>query len=298
MSNAVSALVPAVDGVSGEPARWGSFRHPRERRAFRAPSTHQAAPMNRPRAGFAALPAVVAGVVCVGALLRGRYLRWGATAGERRQALFGDGLLPQVNQSTTRAITITTPADQVWPWIAQLGQGRGGFYSYDWLENLVAHIDIHNADQIVPEWQDIAVNSEVRLAPQLPLQVAALDVGQALVLRGNVPIGRSAPPYDFTWAFVLLPQPDGNTRLVVRERYAYTHWWAALIVQPAELVSCFMSPEMLRGIKTRAERPVAVPHGSVRQPLPTPESAGLNPSLIGSNCFPPREDASLLETVL
>ncbi len=197
MSNAVSALVPAVDGVSGEPARWGSFGHPRERRAFRAPITHQAAPLNRPRAGFAAVPAVVAGVVCVGALLRGRYLRWGATAGERRQALFGDELLPQVNQSTTRAITITTPADQVWPWIAQLGQGRGGFYSYDWLENLVAHIDIHNADQIVPEWQHIAVDSEVRLAPQLPLQVAALDVGQALVLRGNVPIGRSAPPYGF-----------------------------------------------------------------------------------------------------
>ena len=58
-----------------------------------------------------------------------------------------------MDQSTTRAITITTPADHVWPWIAQLGQGRGGFYSYDWLENLVAHIDIHNADQIVPEWQ-------------------------------------------------------------------------------------------------------------------------------------------------
>ena len=188
-----------------------------------------------------------------------------------------------MNQSTTRAITITTPADQVWPWIAQLGQGRGGFYSYDWLENLVAHIDIHNADQIVPEWQHLAVGSEVRLAPQLPLQVAALDVGRALVLRGKVAVGQAAPPYDFTWSFVLLPQPDGATRLVVRERYAYTHRWAALIVQPAQLVSRFMSPEMLRGIKTRAERLLAAPPGSGRHVAPAPEADAQVPSRIGSN---------------
>ena len=129
----------------------------------------------------------------------------------------------------------------------------------------MANIDIHNADQIVPEWQHLAVGSEVRLAPELPLQVADLDVGRALVLRGNVPIGQAAPPYDFTWAFVLQPQPDGTTRLVVRERYAYTHRWAALIVQPAQLVSCFMSPEMLRGIKTRAERPLPAVNGSTRE---------------------------------
>jgi len=214
---------------------------------------------NRLAAGLA--PFVGVGVVGIGALLRHRYLRWGATVNERRHTLFGDELLPQAKVSTTRAITITTPAEQVWPWIAQLGQGRGGFYSYDWLENFVAHIDIHNADQIVPEWQHLAVGSEVRLAPQLPLQVAALDVGLALVLRGNVPVGQGTPPYDFTWAFVLLPQTDGTTRLVVRERYTYTRRWAALIVQPAQLVSCFMSPEMLRGIKTRAERMPAASTG-------------------------------------
>jgi hypothetical protein len=188
-----------------------------------------------------------------------------------------------VNLSTTRAITITAPANQVWPWIAQLGQGRGGFYSYDWLENLVAHIDIHNADRIVPEWQHLTVGSEVRLAPQLPLQVAALDVGRAVVLRGNVPMGQGAPPYDFTWAFVVLPQPDGTTRLVVRERYAYTHRWAAMIVQPAQLVSCFMSPEMLRGIKNRAELPVAAPPESVGQPPPRPEANAQVPTAIGTN---------------
>jgi hypothetical protein len=207
-------------------------------------------------------------VVGIAALLRGRYLRWGATNEDQDRVLTGDELLPGMNLSTTRAITIAAPADRVWPWIAQLGQGRGGFYSYDWLENLVARIDIHNADRIVPEWQDLTVGAEVRLAPDLPLRVAALDLGRSVVLRGNVPIGTSAPPYDFTWAFVLQPQPDGTTRLLVRERYAYTHRLAALIVQPAQLVSCFMSPEMLRGIKTRAERPLPAFNGPSQEPLP------------------------------
>src|SRR6476620_7267155 len=210
----------------------------------------------------------ISAVVGVAAVLRHRYLKWGATSREQAQPLVGDDLLPAVDLSATRAITVDAPADAVWPWLVQLGQGRGGFYSYDWLENLDAHIDIHNADQIVPEWQHFAVGSQVRLAPELPLQVAVVDVGRALVLRGNVPMGQVTSPYDFTWAVVLQPQPDGTTRLVVRERYAYTRRWAALIVQPAQLVSCLMSPEMLRGIKTRAERTLPAPNGAVRHPLP------------------------------
>ena len=230
----------------------------------------------RPRSTRSIWPVLVvlglaaAGVVGIAALLRGRSLRWGASREDRARALAGDEIMPAVNVSTTRGITIATTAENVWPWVAQLGQGRGGFYSYDWLENLVAHIDIHNADEIVPEWQHIAVGSEVRLAPEVPLLVVALDAGRALVLRGSVPMGQAPPPYDFTWAFVLLPQPDGTTRLVVRERYAFSHRWAALIVRPAQLVSCFMSREMLRGIKKRAERTVPAPDGAAPdRPLDT-----------------------------
>jgi hypothetical protein len=82
-----------------------------------------------------------------------------------------------------------------------------------------------------------------------------MEPGRALVLRGGVPIGRTPPPYDFTWAFVLRDQADG-TRLVVRERYGYSRRWARLLVEPAELVSFLMSQRMLRGIKERAERAV------------------------------------------
>ncbi len=186
------------------------------------------------------------------ALLRRRALRWGATDHEIEQRLPGDELMPTVNLQSTRAITIRAAAEQVWPWIAQLGQGRGGFYSYDALENLFG-CDIHSADAVVPQWQQIEVGDEVRLAPELPLTVARVDRGDALVLRGGVPVGEGAPPYDFTWAFVLREADDGTTRLVVRERYGYTRRWAGVVVQPTQLVSSLMSRRMLRGIARRVE---------------------------------------------
>jgi hypothetical protein len=217
----------------------------------------------------------LAAVLITAALLRRRYLRWGATNDEQHCTLAGDEQLPDADQSTTRAIMITAAAVDVWPWIAQLGQGRGGFYSYDWLENLLVRADYHNAERIVPEWQQIAVGAEVRLAPEVALKVVALEPVGALVLRGSVPMGEVAPPYEFTWAFVLRPQPDGTTRLVVRERYLYTRRWAALIVQPAQLVSCLMSSKMLRGIKSRAEN---APSFADRTP-PLPVRTGVNVAL-------------------
>lgn len=168
-------------------------------------------------------------------------------------ALPGDELVPEADLVATRAITIRANADAIWPWIAQLGQGRGGFYSYDWVEN-VAHLDIHSADYIVDQWQDISVGSEVKLGAEVPLTVVHVDRGRALVLRGGVPMGNAPSPYDFTWAFVLSSEPDGTTRLMVRERYGYSRRWAWLLVEPVELISFVMTQRMMRGIRDRAER--------------------------------------------
>jgi hypothetical protein len=198
--------------------------------------------------------AAVGGVV-VPALLRSRYLQWGATDEEVSVALPGDDLVPHADLTATRAVTVRAAADRVWPWIAQLGQGRGGFYSYDFLENLVG-CDIHSAERIVPDWQSIDVGAQVNFAPEIGLTAAVVEPGRALVLRGGIPIGRTPPPYDFSWAFVLRCQPDGTTRLVVRERYRYLRRWAPLLVEPVELISFVMSRRMLRGIKDRAERAV------------------------------------------
>jgi hypothetical protein len=86
------------------------------------------------------------------------------------------------------------------------------------------------------------------------LGVAALTPGRSLVLRGGIPVGNTPPPYDFTWAWVLRDEPDGTSRLLVRERYAYTRTWARFLVEPVEAVSFVMSQKMLRGIKDRAEQ--------------------------------------------
>ena len=176
------------------------------------------------RRAAAAGTAVIGGAAAY--LLVGRpwQLRWGATDEEMDATLAGDDLIPNPDLLATRAITVHTAADQVWPWIAQLGQGRGGFYSYDALENLVG-CDIHSADRVVPDWQDLKVGDQIKLHPEVGLGVTAVEPGRALVLRGGVPMGAMPPPYDFTWAFVVREQPEGTTRLLVRERYAYTQRW-------------------------------------------------------------------------
>ena len=197
-------------------------------------------------------PAVFACLVASGFLFRRFQLRWGATAAEADGRLQGDEFLSVADLQSTRAITIEAPADAVWPWLAQMGQGRGGLYSYDFLENL-AGLDIHSADRIHPEWQDIKVGDRFHLAPaaSADLEVGLVEPGTALVLR--VPPGSPPGPFDFSWAFVLKPQPDGTTRLLVRERYAYRRWWARCLVEAVEVASFIMSRRMLHGIKSRAE---------------------------------------------
>ena len=191
-------------------------------------------------------------VAALAVLLRRGCLRWGATNREAAALVPGDELISDADLTATRAVTIHAPVGDVWPWVAQLGQGRGGFYSYDFLENLMG-CDIHSSDRIVPEWQTTDVGDAVNLYPEVGLIVARVDPGRALVLRGPPPMGGMRAPCDFTWAFALRDGADGTTRLVVRERYAYAHWSAALLVEPVEVVSFVMSRRMLRGIRDRAE---------------------------------------------
>ena len=81
-----------------------------------------------------ALAAIMAGFLLI---TRPVYLNWGSTADERAKRLPGDEIVPHAGGQTTRAITIHAPAEDAWPWVAQLGQDRGGFYSFDLLENAV-----------------------------------------------------------------------------------------------------------------------------------------------------------------
>jgi hypothetical protein len=196
-------------------------------------------------------------LAAVAALVSARQIsiRWGTAGDEATRPLPGDDLLAAADLQATRAISIAVPPSGVWPWIAQIGQNRGGFYTYDWLENLVG-CDIHSADVLIPEARIQGVGETVTLHPQVALVVAAFKEGDHLVLRGGVgPDGSSqSAPYDFTWAFVLVDDRPGEaTRLVVRERYAYLESWAGVLVEPVQFISFLMSERMLRGIRDRAE---------------------------------------------
>lgn len=183
------------------------------------------------------------------------YMRWGTSSEERDAILPGDTLVAVANYRSDHAITIHAPADSVWPWLAQIGQDRGGFYSYDRLERLVGD-DIHNADRIHPEWQTVQEGDLIRavqpdylggrLGRDVGWRVVEVVPGRALVLRG--------------WgAFVLRPIDSATTRLHIRMRGSGEPRFLSaaigplglLVYEPAHFI---MQRRMLIGIRTRAER--------------------------------------------
>jgi hypothetical protein len=184
--------------------------------------------------------------------------RWGATDEEASRPLPGDEYVRQPKLQTTRAVAVASPAAGVWPWLVQLGQGRGGLYSYDRLENLVG-CRMHSVDRIVPELQRLAVGELVKAHPKMGWMVARVEPPVALVLRaadiasGTLASIDAPPHWDFSWAFVLADAP-GGCRLLARERYDYRGRGAAAAVNLTVAVSFLMTQRMLRGIKARAER--------------------------------------------
>ena len=204
--------------------------------------------------------AVIGGIA--GILGRRWGLRWGATDEEVDDDLPGDELITQPHLMATRAITVRRPAEEVWPWIAQLGQGRAGFYSYETLENLFG-CDVHSADRVLPEHQGVAVGDTMRLVREghpadLFFEVAFVHPHRALVLKApGEPdaVLRAGMAYT-TWAFVLDRLPDRGTRLLTRWRTDFRPTVAGYFswkYGPTELVSFVMERKMLKGIRRRAE---------------------------------------------
>ena len=186
--------------------------------------------------------------------------RWGATDEEIALPLPGDELIEQPATQLTRAITIDATPAEVWPWIVQLGADRGGFYTYDWLENLFG-LDIHSADDIVAEWQDLEVGDVVHAdrAGTAGGSVVALHPCDALVLQvGDLGAGRPVRRdeklrWESQWTFALRDDPAGGTRLLVRERVAFDSIVTRRLMAPVGPVSFVMTRGMLLGITSRVE---------------------------------------------
>jgi hypothetical protein len=182
-------------------------------------------------------------------VLRERSFTWGATDREVGATLPGDELLPAADIVSTRAITIDCSPEHIWPWLVQMGgHGRGGAYTYDWIENLLG-MDMRSVDYVMPEHQNPAVGDEIFGSPGQSLRIEILDHERALVVRST--------DGTWVWEFVLAPVDASHTRLISRNRFTTASEplpsriaWSA-VVDPGSLV---MERKMLRGIKERAER--------------------------------------------
>ncbi len=191
-------------------------------------------------------------------LVRPRISRWGATEAEARMVLPGDQLESQPGRRavSTRAITIDAPPEVVWPWLIQMGSGRAGFYTHEWVERLlfITYADGHSATRIHPEWQDLHVGDKVPYSRFNTVDVIALDRPRCLIAG--------------EW-LVLEPLDAGaRTRLIARTRGGWLEpfarkvpvfwpllWPVAALIErgPGELLHHYMETGMLKGIKVRAE---------------------------------------------
>jgi hypothetical protein len=177
-------------------------------------------------------------------IIRPWHLRWGATDQEVSRAMLGD--LEHIGW--TRAITVEARPEEVWPWLLQWGQGRGGWYSYDWLENLFG-FDIHTADRILPEYQDLAIGDPICMSKDFcPSRVTVLEPNRWLSWQAEDENG--APVWTFT--FGLFPVDGSRTRLVVRESFD-NQFMPPAAVFVLEIPDAVMELKALDTVRNRAE---------------------------------------------
>jgi hypothetical protein len=167
--------------------------------------------------------------------------RWGATEEEARRAMPGDELLRPDAPSTTRAITIAAPPEAVFPWLQQIGYGRGGWYSYDWIDN----DGKSSVEWIDPTLQRLAVGDRIEMLPGFGPVVREIVPNHHIVSGGETD----------SWCLQVEPTTDGRTRLISRWRQDWpksvgTYVWI-LLSDPGAFL---MEQRMLRRIRHLAER--------------------------------------------
>ena len=226
--------------------------------------------MAKTKSSYTLLGILITGLVAIAAalvsyilVLRPRHLRWGTTDDEVYRTLPGDELVPNPRLKATHAVTVQAPPNKVWPWLVQIGQGRGGFYSYDWIENLMG-LDIHTANRILPEHQTLEVGDVIPLAADgFGVPVAMVEPERALVLHGDTrepgpgeaPVFKPGDYFSVSWGFYLFERSDSTTRFVERWQADWNpafhnNVFYRVFLEPGAFI---MERKMLLGIKERAE---------------------------------------------
>lgn len=211
-----------------------------------------------------ALAGIGAAATAYALAARPRMLRWGARPEEVERVFVGDEFVLKPQIKATHAVTVHAPVEKVFPWLVQMGQGRAGFYSVEAIENDVFQLDIHNADRILPEFQDLRVGDRIALGRGVFARVAVIEPLKHLVLRATAhgdeheegaPPLRTGETLNMTWAFFTEAMENGDTRLIERFRVEFTPSLANNVmfygfIEPGAF---FMERSMLLGIKARAE---------------------------------------------
>jgi len=188
--------------------------------------------------------ALLAGAVASFGSYHAWHTRWGATDAELARAMPGDDVIEQPSFNATRAVTVNASPEDIWPWIVQIGFGRAGWYSYDWLDNLGRR----SAERIIPELQHIGVGDFVPIGPG-PGQgqwVMSFEPNHWVLWSDR----KGA-----TWVWDLFPTETGNTRLITRVRIRY-RWTDPMVLFNLLLIEPWDFPMMRKcmlGIRRRAE---------------------------------------------
>lgn len=192
--------------------------------------------------------------------LRGGRSHWGVDEATAQREYPGDELVPEPSWAWTHGVEIGAPIERVWPYVAQIGQGKAGFYSYQWLENL-AGCEIQNAGRAHEEWIHPRVGDEIKLHPKAPgLRIAAMKEGEWLVARSperEGDPGGDGPEAAVSWLFYLERLGEDRTRFISRYRVRHGGSWKSELAfgrAVAEPVGFVMDRRMLLGVKERAER--------------------------------------------
>jgi hypothetical protein len=191
---------------------------------------------------------------------------YGSTRAERHRSLPGDDLCPRPQIVTTHATTVDAPPEHVWPWLVQMGWGRGQWYTARWVDRLLFPANGPSADILVPELQHVALGDRILDGPpqaNCAFVVERIEPRRHLVLRSteHLPPGwaeRYGAAIDWSWAFVLEPADGDRTRFVFRTRARLRPWWVAWLYRAVAVPADFlMSRQMLRGVRARAEATTA-----------------------------------------
>ena len=175
--------------------------------------------------------------------------RWGATEEEIAATYPGDKLVLDPVSIINRVVTINASPEQIYPWIVQLGAGKGGYYSYSGFETNILRCEIINANRIHEEWQGLEVGDKVKMCPNEsapPAYTVALIEPNHVIAMGH----QENELWVNLWQFVIVPQEDGTTRLILRTRDMVSGgFWT--VIHPGIFI---MERGMLLGIKERAEK--------------------------------------------